>query len=284
MAHEDTDLAREDDDYDEAEEAGAEETGAASIAVASWPATKPETERLVSVLEEMRDGSLNPAPPWQRRPVWSEVKKAALIESIFLGIPLPLFYFADAEVEKAGEVYGIRECVDGQQRLHAVADFAANRLPIPLTSRVDELRGKTYAQLPPNLQKKFTGFGLSTATIPMMGPISKFDLYRRINEKPTPLSSQELRNAAFWEEAEPYVRTLISEAQSHAGVLRVTNADFSRMRDVEFVTRLAAFIRSGPGNFPNKRLNDFLNAETEHGGRATGDANRKILAKVAEAG
>ena len=270
----------QEDDYEESED-DIEDNGP-TVSVTSWPPTKPETERLTSILEEMKDGTLDPTPAWQRRPVWSDAKKAALIESVFIGIPLPLFYFAEATAEKGGEEVGIRECVDGQQRLHAMRDFAEGRLATPHHESCPRTSWPGLFRSESRAPDKVQGFGISTATVPMIGAVSKFDLYQRINKDPTPLSPQELRNAAFWEEAEEYLRAVIRAAIDNAELLRVKPGDFTRMRDVELMTRLAAFIRSGPSSFPNKRLQEFLNTETSIGGAAVEGVNMKVFNSVKE--
>ncbi len=64
--------------------------------------TTPVTEPILGLMAEVTDGSIDIAPRWQRWDIWSDKKKAALIESIFFNLPLPLFYMARAEKEVGG--------------------------------------------------------------------------------------------------------------------------------------------------------------------------------------
>src|SRR5437879_13711972 len=61
-------------------------------------------------------------PDWQREPVWDQLKKQQLIDSILRGWKLPKFYF----VKTSEDEY---EVVDGQQRLQAIYEFFSNELP-----------------------------------------------------------------------------------------------------------------------------------------------------------
>src|SRR6185437_2531924 len=121
-------------------------------------------------------------PPYQRRAFWDRKKKAALIESVFLGLPLPLLYLADSRVEIDGEKIKVREVVDGQQRLSSLRDFYSGDLTIPDDSIVTDLQGKKFAELRPGLKQTFKDFKLSTATIPQGGKADKFELFRRLNQ------------------------------------------------------------------------------------------------------
>ena len=201
-------------------------------------------------------------PPYQRREFWNTSKKISLIESVFLGLPLPLIYLARTTHEVGGEDVVIREVVDGQQRLTALRDFFNNELTIPDDSIVSDLQGKTFRELSQRLKQDFKGFSLSTATIPQRSRVDKFELFRRLNQRSTVLSDQELRNAAYHGE---YLDQLKTKAESIRELMRVSDAEWNRMKDVEYLTRLAAFERRGFNDFPNKRLNKFLNDEMGFG-------------------
>lgn len=226
------------------------------------PVATPVTETAFSVLTAVQDGSIIVQPPYQRRAFWDRKKKASLIESVFLGLPLPLLYLADAHIEMDGEKAKVREVVDGQQRLSSLKDFYRGELTMPDDSLVADLQGKRYAELRPALKQTFKDFKLSTATIPQTAKADKFELFRRLNQQSTVLSDQELRNAAHHGE---YLNLIKNEAERLKALLRVSDADWRRMKDVEFLTRLLAFERRGPMAFPNKRLNRFLNDEMDLG-------------------
>jgi 5-methylcytosine-specific restriction endonuclease McrA len=251
------------------------------VALPEDPApTTPVSETILSLMTEVQDGSIDIQPKWQRRDIWSDKKKAALIESIFFNLPLPLFYLAQANRTLEGEEVTYREVVDGQQRMRAIRDFYSGELVMPDDSVVEDLQGKTYTDLGPKRKEFFKQFKLSTATIPLRAEVSKYELFRRLNQSPTTLSDQELRNAAYHGD---YLDLLIDKAKDLGSHLRVTESNYKRMKDVEFLTRLVAFERKGPSAFPNKKLAQFLNEEMELGGKDAVDARAKRIARVAKA-
>lgn len=241
------------------------------------PAVTPVTETVFSVLTSVAEGYVVVQPPYQRRAFWDHKKKASLIESVFLGLPLPLFYLADAMQEISGERVRIREVVDGQQRLSSLRDFYSGALVMPEDSLIEDLRGKKFAELRPSLKQTFKDFKLSTATIPTNARADKFELFRRLNQQSTVLSDQELRNAAYHGE---YLSAIKTAAEELGAALRVTDADYKRMKDVEYLTRLLAFERRGYDAFPNKKLNRFLNEEMQFGTADTSQERARRLARV----
>ena len=55
-------------------------------------------------------------PDFQRHDVWKQRQKSELIESILMGIPIPLMYLFE---DKNGK----KQVVDGRQRISAILDF-----------------------------------------------------------------------------------------------------------------------------------------------------------------
>jgi hypothetical protein len=244
------------------------------------PVATPVTETVFSVLTSIQEGTVVVQPPYQRRAFWDRKKKASLIESVFLGLPIPLFYLADARTQVGGEAVRVREVVDGQQRLTLLRDFYNGHLVIPHDSLIEELRNKTFAELGPSLKQTFKDFKLSTATIPINARADKFELFRRLNQQSTVLSDQELRNAAYHG---AYLDFIKERANDLRGLLRVTDAEWSRMKDVEYLTRLLAFERQGYAAFPNKRLNKFLNSEMEFGDADDANTRARRVRRVQKA-
>lgn len=80
-----------------------------------------------------------------------------------------------------------------------------------------------------------------------------------------------------------YLDLLVEKAAALATQLRVTDANYKRMRDVEFLTRLVAFERKGPTAFPNKKLAQFLNEEMELGTKESVETRTRRIARVTKA-
>ena len=84
--------------------------------------------------------------------VWSKEDKQCLIDSILSSDPIPLFFFN----EKDGKTY----IVDGKQRLGVIKSFHDSKFKLAEKFSGKDLAGKTYADLPHNLQQAFLDYDL----------------------------------------------------------------------------------------------------------------------------
>ena len=74
-------------------------------------------QRLIKDLyASYKDGDLDTTPYFQRGYVWDKTKASRLIESIIMGVPIPIVYTAE-------EQDGTQIVIDGQQRLKSIFGF-----------------------------------------------------------------------------------------------------------------------------------------------------------------
>ena len=66
-------------------------------------------------------GELIIDPDFQRGNVWNIRQRSELIESIIMGIPLPIIYLFES-------IDGRKQVVDGRQRITAIIDFLNDKL------------------------------------------------------------------------------------------------------------------------------------------------------------
>ena len=66
---------------------------------------------------------LNLSPEYQRKLVWDEKRKSALIESLLLRIPIPAFYLDE-------DSDGNKNVIDGMQRLSTIHSYLNNEFPL----------------------------------------------------------------------------------------------------------------------------------------------------------
>ena len=78
-----------------------------------------EQSSVFELLRREKRGDLVLAPDFQRNDVWDLKHKSELIESILMGFPIPLIYLFENE-------NGIRQVVDGKQRISALKAFLNN--------------------------------------------------------------------------------------------------------------------------------------------------------------
>ena len=135
------------------------------------------------------------SPTYQRGNVWSQKQKSELIESILMGIPLPIMYFFE-------DKNGIKQVVDGKQRLSALFDFMENKFTLTDLSIMSELKGKKFKDLDGINQGKIEDYKVSINVIKPPTPDRiKFDIFDRVNRGGTRLNNQEMRNAIYQGEA-----------------------------------------------------------------------------------
>ncbi len=91
-------------------------------------------------------------PPYQRKNVWSEKKKQALLDSLVRRYYVPKLVF---RLVRLSDDRAVNEVIDGQQRITAVQEFFQDelRLPTSLRDLSSDLAGKTYEQLPVEMKQ-----------------------------------------------------------------------------------------------------------------------------------
>lgn len=131
------------------------------------------------------------APDFQRRQVWSNKQRSELIESILLGIPIPVIYLFENQ-------FGIWQVLDGQQRLSAIIDFMDGRYRLSHLSILKEISDCGYYDLSSKLQGKIDDFILRFYVIqPPTSENVKYEIMRRVNKGGTTLNNQEMREMLY---------------------------------------------------------------------------------------
>ncbi len=183
---------------------------------------------------DYEDKMLILAPDFQRESVWSIKQKSELVESILMGIPLPMVYFFEGD-------NGVIQVVDGKQRLTALFEFLDNKYPLSYSlSILSHLRGLKYRDLKPAERTKIARHQFVAQTIiPPTPDRIKFDIFERVNRKGSKLSNQEMRNALYQGKA----TELLNRLALKESFLKATNYSVSstRMRDRHMILRFLAF-------------------------------------------
>lgn len=149
-----------------------------------------------------RDGAIDVAPVYQRQYRWDAARQSRLIESIFLGIPVPsLFMAANAD--------GTWELVDGVQRLLTLIHFVADddvrakaKLQAPLAldglEKLTEFNRLRFRDLPQSIQLQFLLRPVKVVTLnDKSDMVVHFDLFERLNTGGVALTAQEIRSCVY---------------------------------------------------------------------------------------
>ena len=135
-------------------------------------------------------------PDFQRNEVWNTRQKSELIESVVMGIPLPLIYLAET-------MEGKLVIVDGRQRLTTFFRYLNNEFAISGLKIMKELNSCRFRDLENDEKKRkyaaeIEDFQLVIQIIKYPTPDRvRFDIFDRVNRGGTPLNNQEMRNALY---------------------------------------------------------------------------------------
>lgn len=142
------------------------------------------------LMRMVKVGDIEIAPRFQRNFIWDKTRQSRLIESIFLGMPLPAIYLSEYDD-------GRMTIVDGLQRISTIRDFMSDKLRLCNMEYFDYCNGKTFSELNlPDLQlRRFYRTQITCFKIDYRSPNQlKYDLFRRLNTGGKALNDQEIRN------------------------------------------------------------------------------------------
>ncbi|WP_029069439.1 DUF262 domain-containing protein [Jonesia quinghaiensis] len=139
-------------------------------------------------------GALVLRPEYQRKVVWSESAKVALMETILLGFPIPEVYLAYETTADGDETASV---VDGQQRLSSLLDFLNGKYPLKNldSSSLAEFNEKYFQDLPDGVRREFFQYRFPIRRLSNMEEGFIREVFTRVNKVNVVLTDQELRNA-----------------------------------------------------------------------------------------
>jgi hypothetical protein len=183
-------------------------------------------------------------PDFQRYAVWSPKQKSELIESILMGIPLPLIYVKEDDK-------GVYVIVDGRQRLTTLFQFISHEFPLQNLNILTDLNGSYFSETTKNgtkFEKYLTQVQQSKIedcplTLHVIKPPTQdrvtFDLFDRVNRGGTRLNNQEMRNAIYQGPATTLLNMLVAFESFKKATEHAIKPD--RMKDKYLVLRLIGF-------------------------------------------
>ncbi|WP_158824759.1 DUF262 domain-containing protein [Mucilaginibacter lacusdianchii] len=198
------------------------------------------------LISMVADGIIDIAPDYQRQFRWKEDRQSTLVESVFLGIPVPSLYMA-----ANGD--GSWELIDGVQRLSSIISFAgstearektglSNILKLISLEKLTTFNNLTNAQLPKTIQLEFLLKPLKITTLSDKSDLLvRFDLFERLNTGGVALSNQEIRGCVYRGKFNNFLKDL-SLNESFKNVVKLTKGQEADATREEFVLRFFAFL------------------------------------------
>ncbi|WP_406873229.1 DUF262 domain-containing protein [Aminobacter sp. P9b] len=154
------------------------------------------------LVDMVQEDTINVSPDYQRRFVWDELRQSQLVESIFLGIPIPSLFLATNE-DSTWEV------IDGLQRITTLVNFVFpvglqkdgspyKELKLRGLEKIPSLNGANFDALTSNLKLSFMTRPIRITVLNDLSDFQvRFDLFERLNTGGITLHEQEIRNCVF---------------------------------------------------------------------------------------
>ena len=208
--------------------------------------------------DQIEQGNIDLNPGFQRRNAWDDGKRGKLIESILKAYPVPEIVLAEDKDNRGSFIV-----IDGKQRLLTIAGFINHQKysywerPVSKGIKIGGITNNyTYedVKLDPVLRRAFENASLRCTVITnYKSDDVLYDIFYRLNSGSTPLSSQELRQALNPGPYSDYLVQVTNEESPLRKVMGLSKAD-RRLRDIEVLLRLMAFMKNAKSYHGNLRL------------------------------
>lgn len=217
-------------------------------------------KQLVDMVTEKQ---INISPDYQRRFVWDDVRQSQLIESIFLGIPIPSLFMATNE-DSTWEV------IDGLQRLTTMMNFVAPKsgvdaLTIRGLDKVPSLVGAKFEELPANLKLTLLTRPIRVTVLNDRSDYQvRFDLFERLNTGGITLHEQEIRNCVFQGPFNDFIKMCAQDPRLDQIVKRSDKTGRGNLE--ELTLKFFAYFedRNSFSHSVKDFLNDYMQRKTEN--------------------
>lgn len=208
-----------------------------NIVSASWP--------VADYCNAFDRGEIRVNRDYQRsEKVWPDPARSYLIETILLGYPIPKFYLHQITDLRSRQT--VKEIVDGQQRSMTIYDFFHNRLRLTATIETEEAAGRTYDELPEELQRAFVEYGIDYDLFTGATEEDVRTVFQRMNSYTFPLNPEEQRHALFQGPFKWFINRLsrqYSEALLEMGAF--SQKQLVRMQDAKLLTEVSHALLNG---------------------------------------
>lgn len=173
-------------------------------------------------------------PTYQREFIWPESNKCKFIESVILGLPIPMLFVADM-------ADGRLEIVDGAQRIQTLEQFLAGEMRLKDLSLLSALNGFSFNDLSMPQQRKLQTRALRIVVLED-GTTEEIrqELFHRINTQSIKARGSEVRRGSF---RGPFI-DFIQECANSAVFLKlcpISESMMKRRENEELITRFFCY-------------------------------------------
>lgn len=212
-------------------------------------------------------------PEYQRDFTWDIKRQSKLIESIILGLPIPLIFVAENKNSSW-------EIVDGSQRIRTLHSFINNKLKLTGLEKLNRMNGYNFKSLDKTRQGKFLNTALRMIVLSEETTDQvKKDMFERINRGSDLLKPMEKRKGIY---IGPFNKFIYEFCSSNERFKKLTPVDKwlkNRQEREELLLRFFGLsenheYRKGLKDGITKYLDDFLEKKNKEISRLD-SANQK---------
>jgi uncharacterized protein with ParB-like and HNH nuclease domain len=223
------------------------------------------------IFQMIQGGSIEISPEYQRHFAWGPDRQSQLVESLFLGIPVPSLFFA-TNADSTWEV------VDGLQRLTTLVNFVGSdddiekltknckRLTLCDLDKLDSLNGVQFSELPKSMQLMFLTRPLRITVLNDRSDYKvRYDLFERLNTGGITLHPQEIRNCIYLGDFNDFIKDC-AKSNSFNRVVKTTEVAKRVGNKEELVLKFFAYYekRNDFTHSVKGFLNDYMASKTKH--------------------
>jgi len=179
-------------------------------------------------------------PEYQREFIWENHRQSKFIESLILGLPIPLIFVA--EIPDTGRL----EIVDGSQRIRTLAAFLHDKLQLVGLTKLTHLKGFRFQDFPLSRQRKFKNIPMRMIVLSSKAtPEVRNDMFKRINTSSVPLCPMEIRKGIYKGDFNDFIFE-IAENQKFRKLCPISYYFKDRQEEAELVLRFFGFSETYP--------------------------------------
>ncbi|CAH1201596.1 hypothetical protein PAECIP111893_01667 [Paenibacillus plantiphilus] len=183
-------------------------------------------------------------PEYQREFVWDDEKQSKFIESLILGLPIPILFLAENSD-------GRLEIVDGSQRIRTLAAFLNNKIKLTDLQKLSYLNNLCFKDLDATRQRKFRNIAVRTIVLSEdTTDTVKNDMFERINRGSELLTRMESRKGIYWGQFSDFIFKVCGENEDFKKVAPVHESWIKRQEHEELILRFFALVDLYP-NYPD---------------------------------
>jgi Uncharacterized conserved protein len=169
-------------------------------------------------------------PEYQREFIWPEANKGKFIESVILGLPIPMLFVADM-------ADGRLEIVDGAQRIQTLEQFVSGDLKLRGLTILPELENFSFQDLSVPQQRKLLTRALRIVVLEDgTTEAIRQELFHRINTQSVRARGSEVRRGSFRGPFIEFIKECAAN-QLFRKLCPISKSMLMRREDEELVTR-----------------------------------------------